>query len=391
MHRSFCVVFVTTLAMVLLVVSLSFHAAAQQAPGASAGGFEVSIIATGKDGTPVADLTAEELRVKDNGKQQKIVSFEKVTSGTAAAPGKPGLYNTVFLDALNTTYTDRPNVKQEILRMFSELNSGDGVQLIFLRTGLKLLHNFADNNPSVLRQLASQGVKDLATPNANLQPYSWAFAPDIVLSQLFLPSNVIDRLRLEATLASLRAVALDLARRPGRKNILWISSAFPLAMQQSTTRDTASSLGKSTMQMGSVKNTGAEDQSDTLVADKNMEQTAHALYNSGVAVYPIDTRMLASSTATVSAGGMQAASGSIVSDAGALREIAKQTGGVAYTARNDVSTAVHDALNDSRVAYVLRYIPSDLKPNGEFHTIKLETTRKDLKFRTSSGYYAPTR
>jgi VWFA-related protein len=78
-----------------------------------------------------------------------------------------------------------------------------------------------------------------------------------------------------------------------------------------------------------------------------------------------------------------------VSDTATMTEAAKTTGGVAYTSRKDVAGAVRDALNDSRVVYVLRYTISDLKTDGKFHKINLDTRRKDVKLRYREGYFAP--
>jgi VWFA-related protein len=109
---------------------------------------------------------------------------------------------------------------------------------------------------------------------------------------------------------------------------------------------------------------------------KDMDYTTRVLNNANVAVYPIDSRFLAVNDDTVS-------------DKSMMEDIAKATGGVAFTSRRDVGNAVRDAISDTRVVYVARYAISDLKPDGKFHAIKVDTSRKDVKMRYRGGYYAP--
>jgi VWFA-related protein len=72
-----------------------------------------------------------------------------------------------------------------------------------------------------------------------------------------------------------------------------------------------------------------------------------------------------------------------------MEDIAKATGGIAFTSRRDVSAAIREALDDSKVVYSVRYAISDLKADGKFHAIKVDTSRKDTKLRYRGGYYAP--
>ena len=73
---------------------------------------EVSIVATASN-APVENLKLEDITTKDNNKKQDIVSFEKIVAGAPVTPGKPGLYNVVLLDCLNSTYRDLPENRLE--------------------------------------------------------------------------------------------------------------------------------------------------------------------------------------------------------------------------------------------------------------------------------------
>ncbi len=58
---------------------------------------EVSVIATPQNGQMDRELTAADLRLWDNGKEQVISSFEKLSSVTAPAGGlEPGVFSNRF-------------------------------------------------------------------------------------------------------------------------------------------------------------------------------------------------------------------------------------------------------------------------------------------------------
>lgn len=363
------------------ILAIVLCAGAQQ-PAPSSNLVQVTMIATGKSGAPVADLRADEFSVKDNGKQQKIVAFEKLTAkegGPASADfTKSALNNIVVLDALNTTFSDRPSVRLELVRILGELTAADGLTFLLLRDNLAVLHDFSAGGPSIIRRLASQGVKDLGSPNANLEPYSWLF--DGGFSQLFTPTPLLDRARFTASLRTLQTIAVNMGKRPGRKNLIWISTYFPLLIGHDQTgfmEQTGDATGTDTTTASGDLQKRAQRVQDVGAAFlKDMEMAGRVVNNANLTVYPIDARSLATGT-------------SLLSDTGQLKDMAKFTGGIAYPGRSDVAKALHEAIADNSVTYVLSYNASDLKSDGKFHPLKVETTRKDVKLRSREGYWAP--
>jgi hypothetical protein len=365
----------------LVVLATLFCAGAQQ-PAPSSNLVQVTMIATGKAGAPVADLRADEFSVKDNGKQQKIVAFEKLTAKEGAPASadftKSALNNIVVLDALNTTFSDRPSVRLELVRILGELTAADGLTFLLLRDNLAVLHDFSAGGPSIIRRLASQGVKDLGSPNANLDPYAWLF--DGGFSQLFTPTTLLDRARFTASLRSLQTIAVNMGKRPGRKNLIWISTYFPLLIGHDQTgfmEQTGDPTGTdATAASGDLQKRAQRVQDVGAAFLKDMEMAGRVVNNANLTVYPIDARSLATGT-------------SLLSDTGQLKDMAKFTGGIAYPGRSDVAKALHEAIADNSVTYVIGYNASDLKSDGKFHPLKVETTRKDVKLRSREGYWAP--
>jgi VWFA-related protein len=369
----------------LVVLATLFCAGAQQ-PAPSSNLVQITMIATGKASAPVADLRAEEFSVKDNGKQQKIVAFEKLTAkeggSVGADPTKSVLNNIVVLDALNTIFSDRPSVRLELVRILGELTTADGLTFLLLKDNLTVLHDFSASGPSIIRKLAGQGVKDLSSPNATPDPYSWVFGSDGGFGQLFTPTALLERARLTASLRTLQTIAVNMGKRPGRKNLIWIATHFPFLIGHDQTGfmeqsgdPTGSSDG---IPSGELRSKGVNREPDVRSEfTKDKEMAGRMINSANLTVYPIDARSLATGT-------------SLLSDTGQLKDMARFTGGVAYPGRSDVAKALHEAIADNSVTYVLSYNAPDLKPDGQFHPLKVETTRKDVKLRFREGYWAPT-
>ena len=95
-----------------------------------------------KDGEPVADLTRDEFRVFENGKEQPIELFETnitpATSIVTEAPALPTFTNRVadpsaavsviLIDNLNTGVVDQIGVRNQALAFLRELRPTDRVR-----------------------------------------------------------------------------------------------------------------------------------------------------------------------------------------------------------------------------------------------------------------------
>jgi VWFA-related protein len=309
---------------------LTVLAAGQKAPASGQMTVEVSFIATGKDNAPVEDLTANDITVKDNNKKQLVVSFEKVVAGAPVTSGKPRLYNVVLLDCMNTTYRDLPENRAEVLRIINELSKADNLTFVVLWRKLSVLQDASMKPPTLVSKLASQGIQGLAGGKPNLEPFNWVFTDQLGLFQLFTPAGIQDQRLIEESLGAMRVVLSTYLDHAGRKNLIWITNGFPL----------------------------------------NGDQSA-----GGMAVYPIDSRYL-STTENDSP------------EHSNMKAMAKSTGGLAFLGRKDVANCVREALNDSRITYVVKYTTADLKYDGRSHLTKIEASKPGVKFRFGAEYFA---
>lgn len=346
---------------------------------------EVTIVATGKDGAPVQDLKVSDITIKDNNKKQEIISFEKVTPESEPGPGKPAVHNYVLLDELNTTYRDLPEVRAEMVRMMDAIAKSKNTTFLTLRGNLSVLHDPAKTE-SVVTKFAASGFKGLEGAKPDLAPYDWLFNSELGLLQLFSPAGIFDRQRVERSMDAMKTIAQNAGARAGRKNLFWISQGFPLVMGGPAGYGAAAmdTIGTGGSQTGAAMGSGVKSSitaegsraNDLQAYAKDMDFTTRVVNNSNLAVYPIDSRFLAVDDAKVS-------------DRSMMEDIAKATGGIAFTSRRDVGAALKEAFDDSKVVYVVRYAISDLKMDGKTHDIKVETNRKDVKMRYRGGYFAP--
>ena len=165
--------------------------------------------------------------------------------------------------------------------------------------------------------------------------------------------------RVLATLDALSAIAKGIAQIPGQKNLIWLSSAFPLQSWSSriNREGGASSIGQS------------------LNFNREAERMTTELNSANVNLYPVDAR------------GLSLDSRAHINIA-VMAKLAEDTGGRAYTNRNDLSTAIRSALDDSRIGYVLTYSPDNYGDEGTRHEIKIKTSRRGVELRYRPGYSA---
>jgi VWFA-related protein len=364
MYRSVSILLVLASAIVLLAGLAGGQA---QAPRQMF--MEVSMIVTGKDNAPVQDFKQEDIEIKDNNKKQEITLFEKVAGG-AATPGKPALHNLVLLDCLNTTFSDLPENRTEMLKIINEFTKADNVTFLLLRQQLQVVSDPASSE-GLLPRFAKQAF-DPANPK--LDAFNWVFSDQLGMRELFTPAGVIERVRIQNALGALQTIANNYQGRSGRKNLFWITRGVPLTVGESAAgyNESRLMLDDKSGKVQSAK-TAADDLS---VFAKDMDLTNRMLNNSAVAVYTIDAKNMAVDNMKTS-------------DQASMTDVSKATGGIAYLSRRDIAGAVREAINDSKVSYVLRYNISDLKNDGKFHRIKIDTKRKDVKIRAREGYYAP--
>lgn len=317
---------------------------------------EVTVSATRSDGSLIPDLRKDEIRVFDNDREQTVLSFEKIAGGTAGAarntaPNRPPQrLSVIVLDALNTGWGDQIYGREAVSKLLETLPPGERIAIFALGDTLHLLHDFSTDYES-LREAVDEyegerpfgGVED--SPNrmsAQFHDPRQAAAASASPSAGFDQEN-----RIYDTLQALTRVARGVQRYSGQKNLLWVSTAFPL----------------------SIKLAGAPESFHKQAAEAMQELSLAKLV-----LYPIDPSGVTGAFSTDRIDGM--------------KELAEPTGGRVFYASNDVTALVRAALDDSHEGYLLTFSPSEYREDGSFHELRLKTSRKGAGLNYRRSYVA---
>jgi len=347
----------------------------------------VDVVATDSKGSPMADLGIDDFTILEDDKPQKISAFAFRQSGTVAETmqqAKLNLFtnvprfsgasslNVILLDSLNAEYLSRTYGRDQLLKY---LESGPAIQptaVYALENKLKLLHDFtldAKELKSVVEKYKPSAPTRVVDVYSAASPYSRS--GDYTLSSH----------TLEATVSALGALAQILAGHPGRKNLIWLSAAFPLTMYPANFHNTPN---PASVNGPGVPNTTEASTHDIATDNIGMqgartfsnevERVANAMMNAQVAIYPVDCSGLAQN--------------SRANAASTMRVLAERTGGQTFVNRNDLDMAVRTSMDDGATYYTLEYYPQNKTWDGKFRVIQVKTTRPGITLRHRQGYYA---
>ena len=375
---------------------------------------QVSLIAQDKSGQPVTDLTKEDFRLFDKGTEQKIDFFSMESrrlmprNGEVLEPdtwtnrwskrdGVPTSVTVILLDGLNTKLEDQAYAREHLVRFLSDLQPDDRVALYTLGDRLHTVHDFTKDASSLLRSISK--YKGYNGPNLPVE-----LRPELPRITDDEATNIdpVDRFMSDANAAisqnlyiqrayrttdALEAIAMHVAAIPGRKNLIWFSDGFPIIV----------GAGELPVQDRPVGN-------DSRNLTKLTERATRALNEANVAVYPVyagglstlirgrprvDVPMPGSGTRhrTSPGGGVPVATtADYIQDT--MEFLADRSGGRAFYNTNNLSGAIRQAIDDSRVIYSLAYTPTHVVWDGKFRKIKVECRRPGVHVRYRTGYFA---
>jgi VWFA-related protein len=374
-------------------------------------------------GVAVRGLPQDKFHVYDNGVLQKITVFEEHKPDDAPrvaqyAPLGPRVYsdfprytvssaaNVLLLDALNTPLSDQVRVRQQMLEYLKNIPPGTRIAVLTLASHLRIVQGFTTDSSVIAKALSGQGgpqqsvVLDPASdPQSSDEADdisslggSQSAASSLQQFQADLASFQTD-LRVRMTLDAMKDLARYLSVIPGRKNLIWFSGSFPLAI------DPDAALASPFQAMRTYSD--------------DVRQTDSMLSEARVAVYPVDARGLMTlpsssvansfSSSSAASGGVAGvgrkkagglAMGSMVSGTGnahqsaaaaadqkflnqtteehlSMQKIAEETGGEAFVDTNGLKEAVAQAITDGAHYYTVGYVPGVTKYDGLYRHIRI--------------------
>jgi VWFA-related protein len=316
---------------------------------------DLNVIAVDNHGQPINDLTSDDLQVSDDGKPQKISFFRhndgKLWRTPSLGPNefsnRGGIeipHATVILfDLLNEHFGDRGYAWNQLVHDLQRLETADYLYLYFLTL---------DGRLYVVHGLAGEEGEGRQPGEA---PWTRQIKPlmDQALRAVMRtrPVDIDVAVRVQLTYVALNALAVQLSRVPGRKNIVWITNGVPIALGPNRS-----------------------DTGDFADFTEQLRHLSDGLVRSGVAIYPVRQAMLGSP-------------GGGASGEETLADFAGLTGGRPDMGK-DIGAALRQAIADLRVSYQIGYYVPWRSRNGKFHKLRIVCRRKGVRIQAKTGYYA---
>lgn len=347
---------------------------------------EVNVIVRDKHG-PVAGLTRDDFTLTDRGRPREIAFFSShpVRSVGSGVPVEPAAGRSVFtndparrgvsptsatvvlLDGVNTSIVDQIYAKKEFAEFLRQIQPQDRIAVYTFGRTLRVLSDFTSDPRRLAATVARYtGRVDRSPDIAPPELFDTGDARTDAIWNDFLQREAEDEVerRVNLTVEALEAVAKQIGRVPGRKNLIWVTAGFPFARMV---------------------------QREPRIFAKEVNRAARALNTADIAIYPVDARGLAG-MAGLSAASRAAPSGglSVANPAGqdTMSIIADATGGRAFLNNNDIRGAIRRVMDDSELTYTLAFQPDPAGLDSTFHRIKVKVNRPGVEVRHREGYVA---
>jgi len=388
----------------------------------------------------------EQVPPKKGELEQKIADFGLLDHAVVAASTKPnmpkmpdGVYTNlvttrlsvpptiVLMDGLNTDVDSGMQARRQMVKMLASIPADTPVAVFLLGNQLVLLQSFT-KDPNLLRDAAQKvlsmdnagrGIDAHDDPNSLSNQTNDMFGTDdeappstvsstpgrggaVSMAPSGPPGGELQMaeirrfeketfsadtdMRVRTTLDALRAIARHVSGYPGRKNLLWISSSFPMTIApdptaahnltfegsrsyQTMVASATNALADAKVAVYPVNPAGVQTQA-MFAASKNSDQAAY-----GPRSYSEGKTLNRENEARFSA-------------EESMAEVAEQTGGKICINNNDLTDCVKTAVEEGSSYYELAYYPDASNWHGEFHRIIVKTTRPGVQLSFRQGYFA---
>jgi VWFA-related protein len=316
----------------------------------------LDVVVTDRSGKAVKGLEEKDFTVFDDGHSRKILSFRSTGGEVAAAnvqPDEPPVKIILLIDEVNINFTrlayERDQVKRFLLQNGGNL--AHPVSMAF----------FSDAGAEVQNDTSRDGSKLLA-----LFDQHETRLRSIRRSQGFYGAEERFQLSLN-TLGSLAATEMQV---PGRKIVVWISPGWPL-------------LSGPNVQL-SARNEA--------FLFSSIVSLSTALRDARITLYSVDPEGAGAALGTQEfyyreflkpvALAKNAQAGNL-----ALQVFAVHTGGLVFTASNDIAGQITRCVEDADVYYTLTVDAAPADRPDAYHALEVRVATPGLTARTRSGYY----
>jgi VWFA-related protein len=343
----------------------------------------IPTLVTDKSGKHITGLKQEDFTVLENGAEQKIATFEEISTDPARFSRPRNSDPTIFsnslgggvssrritlmvLDLINTPIMDQAMARHDLLKYLTQsVDQREPTALYTLtRSGIHVVHDFT-TDPRVLvaalhkvrgdpTQLVDspetmETIAGSASPDGSAGVDPGAVQTEAQQLQSMMEDAALNlqsfeqRLAITYTLEAMQQVAQALAGFPGRKSLVWASGGFPF------------SVSDDTMQLAPA---GRDSLTDVLPM---YEHTWQLLNDAQISLYPVDVKglqVVVAPNASLRNPGKNFSrnmSWRNLDTQSTLQTFAAMTGGRAYYNSNDLVKGFRDAVDDSAEYYMIGY------------------------------------
>lgn len=352
------------------------------------------VVRDAKTGEPVTGLKQSDFSIYENGKQQRIESFDFESVDQAAALNEPTVSGLATLTAKNgnqtaVVATGDQLQNHRLIVMFFDLTSmqpedldrsvdaardffakkmqpADLVALISLGDTLKVDQDFTSDKQALSREVGAyngtegQGFAEGATANSNQVEDTTGYTPD---------ESEYNDLNTDRELFALRAISKSLEKITEKKSLLYFS--------------------------GGISRDGIENEA-------SLRAAINAAVRANLAIYSVDTRGLQAisplgDASTGSLRGTGAFNGAALTNnmnsnfasQEVMGTLSADTGGKAFFDSNDFAPAFAQVQRDSSVYYAIGFHSSNSLRDGSYRKLTVKVNRPGVKLEYRPGYYAP--
>ncbi len=345
----------------------------------------------------VAGLTRDDFRIYEDNQPQEIITFaaENIAVGPASAPagstsgkdftdvkpepetinlglnpdqpvhredisGKRLIILYFDLSSLDTEYLVR-SIDAARAFVLDETGPQDLMAVATYDSTLNLMQDLTNDRELLLKILESLSPVETGKTEEDLSDSEES-------EEVYVPDNVqFDIFNTDRRLSALETLAKMYREFPERKSLIYFSSG--------------------------VTTTGTEN-------NAQIRSTVDNANRSNMSIYTVDSRGLVAlppgGDASQRSGGRAMFSGSAMmrqrgnfsGSQETLTTLSNDTGGRMFADSNDLSLAMRQAQQDTRIYYVIGYISSNPEEDGKYRKIKVEVLQPDLKVKHRPGYFA---
>ena len=373
----------------------------------------IPTLVTDKSGNHITGLKKEDFTVLENGAEQKIATFEEITSDPhrLSRPKNPNEFSNsmagetssrritlLMLDLINTRFVDQVYARKDLLKYLTQsVDQREPTALYTLtRSGIHVVHDFTtdprvlvaalhkvkgDSSQMVDSQEDVEAITGSASPDGSAGVDPSQVQTEAQQLQTMMEDSELNfqsfeqRVAITYTLEGMQQIAQALAGFPGRKSLIWASGGFPF------------SVSDSTMQLAPA---GRDTLSDVLPL---YEHTWQLLNDAQISLYPVDVKglqVVGLPSASVRNPGKNYGRNMTwrnLDTQGSFEVFASMTGGRPYFNSNDLVKGFREAVNDSAQYYMLGYYLDRSKTKSGWRKLAVKVKREHVDVRARSGFF----